>query len=46
MYGPDLSGIAHLAIVGIVAILLTIFVGVPALGYYLWTNYDIVEQEK
>lgn len=39
---PDFSGIFYLAAIGIIAVALVVFVGVPWLGYYIYSHIQWV----
>lgn len=41
-YLPDLGPVFFFAIVGLIAAAAVLFVGLPALAWWLWTTFDVV----
>lgn len=41
-YNTDLGGLLFLAVMGCIACLLILFVGIPYGLWWLWENFDIV----
>lgn len=38
----DVGNVGLFYVIGLLAVLALIFVGLPALGWWLWENFDIV----